>query len=178
MDINKASPTTPIEFGLSQEPGKTDLTVYLGEDRILHPHSTAITITRGETSNENIVKGPGYGRLISPSSDFVIGSNGDLFEDWKSTEVIPSKLIEVNKNYILLDCLIDSETGECETRKFKRSFIDGKFPLRGSTIVLIKLFERPGKFVIEFEDGSHKGYERYFDIDEDVSDIGFGKYLK
>jgi hypothetical protein len=113
------------------------------------------------------------------SSDFAIGSDGNLFEDWKSIETFPAKLIEVTKDSVLLECLVDSQKGVFEIRKFKRSLLENKIPFKNNTIVEIRIFERPGKFVVEFQHAINIGYEKYFELPNiDVESIFTGSLLK
>jgi hypothetical protein len=105
----------------------------------------------------------------SSSSDFIINSFGGLTEFWDKTQIYPSKIIELSEHAVTLELLINYEKKEYELRVFKRSLIEGKISLSPETIILVKTFERPGKFVFEFEEAKSGLYEKYFEKKE--SDI-------
>lgn len=116
---------------------------------------------------------------LGSTSDFVINAAGEFKEHWSSTEMIPAKLIEVSPNVVLLECLVDYEQKIYELREFRRSLLEGKIEFSTNAIILIKYFERPGKFVIEFEPGNNLNYEQYFITDDtDVDSIQTGGLLR
>lgn len=114
-------------------------------------------------------------------SDYVITGDGLINENWKSTISIPSQVIEVNNDFVILECLIDYEKKELELRKFKRSLFEDKFLLKSKSIIVLKIFEKPGKLQIEFEDGRNLGLEKYFDENyylDNLDSVNTGQYIK
>lgn len=117
----------------------------------------------------------------SELSDYVITSEGVVNENWTSTVSLPSQIIEVNQDFVILECLIDYEKRILEKRKFKKSILEQKCRLILSNIILLKISEKPGKIQFEFEDAMNLGYDKYFSISEYISDfdsIDTGKFIK
>ncbi len=114
-------------------------------------------------------------------SDYTITGDGFISENWSSTFTIPSNIIEVNNEFVILECLIDYQNKILETRRFKRTLLDGKCRLFPNHIIILKISERPGKIQFEFEDGANFGYEKYFNPSEylpDASSINTGKLIR
>lgn len=104
-------------------------------------------------------------------SDYLITSEGVINENWSSTVSIPSKIIEINETFVILECLIDYENKTLEKRKFKRSLLEGKCDLYPEYIVIVKISEKPGKIQFEFENGMNLGFEKYFCETDYLTDI-------
>jgi hypothetical protein len=110
------------------------------------------------------------------SPDYEINESGELFENWDVTETWPAKLIEVNNDFVLLECLIDYQNKEYSLRQFPRAVMEGKIPFRFGTFVIIKVFMRPGKQVFEYEHDFKAEYKKYFETDNsDIDSIRIGK---
>ena len=112
---------------------------------------------------------------LTSGSDYILNSSGSIVQNWDRTHIYPSKLVEVFKETVLLECLMDSEKKIFKLRHFKRSVIEGMMKLEFGVIILIKTFERAGKQTFEYEKGAESVYGRYFEIEDVEAEDIFGK---
>lgn len=113
-------------------------------------------------------------------SEYAITSEGLLNERWDSTVTIPCMIIEITESTILLDCIVDIEEDTIEVRRFKKSLFGKDCRLTINGIILLKVYEKPGKITYELKDGTNLGFEKYFQdkSDDEYLTIGVGKEIK
>jgi hypothetical protein len=150
------------------------------------PKFDAVTTTYETELNFNIVPEiPSIKRSatdnIESSSDFSVDESGELYaRDWSSVEVWPAKLIQVDADFVMLECLTDYKENEFTLRQFSRVMLEGIIPFVPNTFVIIKVFSRPGKQVFEYEHDKKLEYSHYFEIPDDPEnkEINTGTMLK
>jgi hypothetical protein len=162
--------------------------VFINNGEMKHGRKSIGSVLTNVYPESNFIDTPDFERVvehkdedstrIGSSSDFMISRNGNIVETWSSVELIPAKLIELNRDSVILECLVDVTKKEFELRSFKRSLLEGKVSFAVNKILLIKIFERPGKFVMEFDEGNNMGFEELFEFDEDIASIDMGSYLR
>jgi hypothetical protein len=106
-----------------------------------------------------------------------IHQDGFFIENWTSTTTIPAKIVEITKDYVMMDCVLDEGVSRIEKRKFIRSLIR-ESDLYIDSIIAIKIFERPGKTIHEFINGANLGLEQYFEDNFDYDSLDFGKPIR
>ena len=137
-------------------------------------------VDNAEKIHEDLIK-PKVSITEKDLSDYVITSEGLVDENWTSVVTIPSQIIEVNEHFVVMECLLDYEKKILEKRKFKKNILEKKFNLILFNILILKIFEKPGKIQFEFKDGKHLGYERYFSVTDyigEIDSIETGKLIK
>lgn len=117
------------------------------------------------------------GGRIGELSNFAVDSLG-ILESFTSTNFIPARIIEISKDFIIVECVVDSETIKMEKRKIEKDLIPAEFQKK-SKIFCIKISKRPGKFVTEFIDGSNLNLDKYFTIEDDsIFSFNAGSFVK
>lgn len=99
----------------------------------------------------NSVATPGTSEL----SDYTITSGGIIEEQWDIIQTIPARLLEVNENHVILECLIDVENKTFQNRKFEKDLLEGIIPLVSFYPLIIRIFKRKGERKFNFIDGKN-----------------------
>src|ERR1035437_8782376 len=113
-------------------------------------------------------------------SGLSITEEGVLQEIIIRSEVIFSRIIEMNKQEIILECLMDKEKRIYRERKINKNILDGVVSLEVGRLVLIHQRVSKGKIIHEFEDGENIILKDYFIFDDPfkgMENISFGKKL-
>lgn len=88
-----------------------------------------------------------------PASEIFMEQFSDriVITSWKNVENISARLINSYDNSVILECLIDKETGTYEEREFRASLFDG-YVLKQGNLFYLRVFERQNEIKLEIHD--------------------------
>lgn len=89
----------------------------------------------------------------SEVSDVTISSEGIIIDEWTSIENIPAMVIESDASTVTVDCLVDFEMKQFEKRQFNTSYFLGKVSTEVGSLILIRIFSKPGEIRFKFTEG-------------------------
>lgn len=71
-----------------------------------------------------------------------------VLKNWKNIENFPGRVIEVNDEYVVLECLVDKENRIYEERIFKKSLFNN-YNLKETEYFYLRLFERQNEMLFQ-----------------------------
>ncbi|MFH4963886.1 hypothetical protein V8G69_02700 [Gaetbulibacter sp. M235] len=92
-------------------------------------------------------------------------------ETWASNEIIKSRIISSDDDYVYLDCILDIETMHFEQRQFHKSLFSNFKTLQTGGLVLIKLKSKPGSFRVDVYPGEGLVNPELFDFNEEIKEL-------
>jgi hypothetical protein len=75
--------------------------------------------------------------------------------EWVKEETIPSRILEINDNTVILECLMDAENHLFENRVFEKKLLEGVVDLEQDGLVLIEVMSRKGEIRFLFKEGEN-----------------------
>jgi hypothetical protein len=96
-------------------------------------------------------------------SNYTITSDGLVQETWKTIQHIPSRILEIDDEFVILECLTDPEKKAFQNRKIERSSLAGAVPLNRHQLVMMKISKRPGETRVQFLNGNRIINQELFD---------------
>lgn len=120
--------------------------------------------TQEETETES-------SRSVVPTDNYAI------LGAWKNIENYSARMIEVNDELVILECLIDREKDIFEERAFKTSLFKGYDATIGTTYY-IRIFERNHELKMQIHDDPKSNYSADFAKTDIVKELKDSKLFK
>jgi hypothetical protein len=95
------------------------------------------------------------------------GSFAGIQEQWEDVRNLDARIIEVRRESVKVEVLIDREERRFQDRIFDRNLLESAVPLEEGAYLLIRRFKGKGKIKFTFENGNK--YVRSKDVFEDKS---------
>ncbi len=86
-------------------------------------------------------------------SDLFVSEKGVVSEQWEKIENISAIVVGNSGDQVTLECLIDEEKKLFERRIFPAPLLKGVVKLEEGSLILIKIFQRPGEMKFKFVSG-------------------------
>ena len=159
------------------------LTSYKGE--IYSP--TLVSGDAAEVSLEEIVVSTKVQTGLLAESDeglseaIARASNGMFHgfeEHYPISMTIDAKIIEVNETTVTMECLVKPSERVFQERTFALTLLDGAVPVRLGQFIQIRVFQKPGKIVHVFIDGSKLVQRERFEYHPALSEEDYRAFEK
>lgn len=105
----------------------------------------------------------GYNRKNGNDVDLVEVDIEKLKSTPKSTDLIPSQILEVQEDHVLLNCLLDPEARQFQIRRFDLEPIEDAVTLKKNQLIIVEIKTYVGKRVFSFKDNKDAKWEPYFE---------------
>lgn len=76
-----------------------------------------------------------------------------IIEQWKNTQNLSARIIEVNEQNVLLECLIDKRIRQYQERRFNIDLFDGIAEIKQGKLIMLQVYQKPQHFMIKIVDG-------------------------
>lgn len=119
---------------------------------------------------------PGLAIPTRPSPDL----RDEFVGTWDMVRYVDARIVEVHKDWIRLDCLVDRKERVFQERIFERTLLEGIATIRVGAYIFIKIAQRAGKLMFTFADGERFVRKEAFEDDfsfSDLEDSGLGDPL-
>ena len=92
-------------------------------------------------------------------------------ENWVSNEIIKSRIVSSDNDFVYLDCIIDLETMSLEHRRFPKNLFSNFKSLETGTLAIINLKSKPNSFRVDVYFGEGMIDPKLFDVNNDLKDL-------
>ncbi len=99
-------------------------------------------------------------------------------EQYPISMTIDAKIIEVNETTVTMECLVNPSERVFQERTFDLTLLDGAVPVRLGQFVQIRVFQKPGKIVHTFIDGSKLVQRERFEYHPALSEEDYRAFEK
>lgn len=155
----KSNKAIDIEFTKSKLINSKDYFIYLIDE------ANSITSRHKSSSLKNFEVPTIDQDIKGDLSNFTITESGIVEEQWTTVENVLAQIIEVTKESVILECLVDTTEKIFEHRSFDILLFEKLSPLTQFKAIVIKIFRRPGEIKFQFLDGEKIFDKNIFDQD-------------
>ena len=99
-------------------------------------------------------------------------------EHYPISMTIDAKIIEVNETTVTMECLVNPSERVFQERTFALTLLDGAVPVRLGQFIQIRVFQKPGKIVHVFIDGSKLVQRERFEYHPALSEEDYRAFEK
>jgi len=123
-----------------------------------------------------------YARPDEGLSEAIARASNGMFhgfeEQYPISMTIDAKIIEVNETTVTMECLVKPSERVFQERTFDLTLLDGAVPVRLGQFIQIRVFQKPGKIVHVFIDGSKLVQRERFEYHPALSEEDYRAFEK